>query len=168
MKAKGNVSCRDCKRVDEKEERLMLSKSEADKMHEILDQTGEEFLCKCCEKSGTAKDFYYKLDRGYFYVNTTQCKRCTRDRMRFRAFGITREDFYEMLSKQDGNCAICEISMDEYVKTSQNNKVFSVDHCHTTGVIRGLLCCSCNRGIGYFKDNPNALNKAAKYLQIKR
>jgi len=43
-------------------------------------------------------------------------------------------------------------------------KQLDVDHCHTTGEVRGLLCNRCNTGIGQFKDNPNILRSAARYL----
>lgn len=77
-----------------------------------------------------------------------------------KQYGITLEDYNEMLVKQNGTCAIC--------KTDTPNcrtKFFAVDHCHTTGKVRGLLCSSCNRGLGLFKDNVCSLLKAIDYLK---
>lgn len=64
-----------------------------------------------------------------------------------------------MLKTQGGRCAICP------KKVSLDGKALSVDHCHTSGKIRGLLCSECNRGIGYFTDNPELLEAAAAYLK---
>lgn len=71
-------------------------------------------------------------------------------------YGIGVEYYQEMVVKQNYVCAICF--------TSNPKKRLSVDHCHTSGLIRGLLCQKCNVGLGYFKDNINLLNNAAKYL----
>lgn len=75
-----------------------------------------------------------------------------------RTFGITSEQFDEMLAGQGGRCAICRT--DE--PGGKGN--FHVDHCHDTGVIRGLLCTRCNQGLGYFGDDPNMLGRAIDYL----
>lgn len=75
-----------------------------------------------------------------------------------RAYGITLDDYFDMLEKQGGKCAICGGDQIE------RYKYFSVDHCHTKGHIRGLLCDSCNRGLGFFRDNPDTLSKAIRYL----
>lgn len=53
-------------------------------------------------------------------------------------------------------CQICKSS----------DKMFHIDHDHRTMKIRGLLCSICNRGLGYFKDSPELLRKAANYLEI--
>lgn len=73
-------------------------------------------------------------------------------------FGITIEDRDRMFAEQDGLCAICK-SDPHPVQGLQ------VDHCHATGRVRGLLCSKCNRGIGYFKDSPELLRRAAAYLR---
>ena len=73
-------------------------------------------------------------------------------------YGINIERYMEMLDEQNGVCAICNGQQDG------RYKFFSVDHCHKTQNIRGLLCSDCNRGLGCFKDNPSALQKAAEYL----
>ncbi len=72
-------------------------------------------------------------------------------------FGITLEDFRRMEAEQNGLCAICS-------KAETNGKRLSVDHCHTTKKVRGLLCGNCNRGLGLFKDNQAYLKEAIKYL----
>lgn len=74
-------------------------------------------------------------------------------------YGISLEDFTEMMKKQDGKCAICGINGDDLPKR------LAVDHCHKTGKIRGLLCSSCNQGLGKFKDQPELLKNGAKYVQ---
>jgi hypothetical protein len=78
-----------------------------------------------------------------------------------RKYGITIKDFNEMLEKQQGKCAICPHKFDEKIK-SQNA---CIDHNHETGKIRGLLCRTCNRALGLFKDNPEILYNAATYLR---
>lgn len=81
-----------------------------------------------------------------------------------RYFGITVEQYFEMHEKQNKVCAICENPEKSKGSNSQKIRRLAVDHCHTTGKIRGLLCLECNRGLGAFKDSPNLLNKAINYL----
>jgi hypothetical protein len=73
-------------------------------------------------------------------------------------YGIEPEDYDAMLSKQNGACAICAV---ELVKGSKTH----IDHCHTTGKVRGLLCTKCNMGIGHFNDDPAVLRAAAGYVE---
>lgn len=75
------------------------------------------------------------------------------------AHGIALSDFQDMLAMQNGRCAICGYS------DMSDPKFFPVvDHCHKTGVIRGILCSNCNQAIGKFKDNQNNLLSAIAYL----
>lgn len=75
------------------------------------------------------------------------------------AYGISLSDFKEMMATQNNACAICGYS------DMSDPKMFPVvDHCHTTGKIRGILCASCNHGLGKFKDDVTRLMLAAAYL----
>lgn len=70
-------------------------------------------------------------------------------------YGITREIFNAMLTKQKSRCAICdEVFVEPHV-----------DHCHKTNRVRALLCESCNLGLGLFKDNSAHLKHAASYIE---
>lgn len=74
--------------------------------------------------------------------------------------GITRNDYERMFTEQEGRCAICGGTESRKGK----RHAFQVDHNHSTGVVRGLLCFECNVGLGKFKDSPVMLNRAAEYL----
>lgn len=75
-----------------------------------------------------------------------------------RDFGITLEEYDQMFKNQGGLCAIC-------YKPDSAGKRLSVDHCHTTRKVRGLLCGNCNRALGLFKDSLDRIRKAIKYLK---
>lgn len=75
-----------------------------------------------------------------------------------KKYGITLEQKLEMLKKQEYSCDICKIEL-------LNSSVAYVDHDHETGVIRGILCNTCNRALGMFKDNVEVLESAVKYLR---
>ena len=72
-------------------------------------------------------------------------------------YNISKEEFNIMYVNQSGKCAICSKGIDILS--------CAVDHNHTTGKVRGLLCRSCNSGIGLLNDDPKLLQKAIKYLK---
>lgn len=76
-------------------------------------------------------------------------------------YGMEPEQYDALLIAQDGRCAICR-----RFPTSENSRygILFVDHDHTTGAVRGLLCDQCNRGIGLLQDNPDIVMAAAAYL----
>ena len=83
-----------------------------------------------------------------------------RRQLKFR-YGLTLDQYQDLLNAQNSKCAICECTIDsKRVKTS-----FAVDHNHITGKIRGLLCNQCNRALGMFDDSVNVLRKALNYLE---
>jgi hypothetical protein len=77
-----------------------------------------------------------------------------------RFYGITVDDYEWLLSFQGGLCRICRTA------PSGRRKTLSVDHCHATDRIRGLLCDTCNRAIGLLRDDPEILRQAAAYLDV--
>lgn len=76
-------------------------------------------------------------------------------------YGIDIADYEHHLELQCGVCKICK----ELPPTGSRVKRLSVDHCHSTGHIRGLLCSKCNAGLGQFCDNTELLAKAIEYLR---
>lgn len=81
-----------------------------------------------------------------------------------KQFGITIHKYNEMLTAQNGTCAICFGTEKSVAHTSKKRRNLTVDHCHKTGKVRGLLCSCCNRGIGSFYDEINRLKSAIAYL----
>jgi len=79
-----------------------------------------------------------------------------RERDYLRKYNITLVDYDYMLEEQGHECAICG--------TEPFKERFKVDHCHTTGRVRGLLCNHCNLMLGHAQDNKEVLNKAIRYL----
>ncbi len=76
-----------------------------------------------------------------------------------KKFGLTPEQYDEMFLNQKGLCAICERH------SSNFKRRLAVDHCHHTGKVRGLLCASCNSGLGKLQDDVDYLQSAILYLE---
>jgi hypothetical protein len=80
-------------------------------------------------------------------------------RLELRYKDMSSEKYEQMLQDQNHCCKIC------LKHKSDEAKSLHVDHCHTTGVVRGLLCGNCNRALGLFKDNIEVLLSAINYLK---
>jgi len=72
-----------------------------------------------------------------------------------RAYGITLAQYNEMAERQGGACAIC----------SRIETPLSVDHCHESGAVRGLLCKNCNKGLGMFGESVATVRVALAYME---
>lgn len=72
-------------------------------------------------------------------------------------YGLTPEEYDAQLQAQGGVCAICG-------NVCETGRRLAVDHDHDTGAPRGLLCASCNQGLGKFRDNPALLRNAQEYV----
>ena len=99
-------------------------------------------------------------------METLRVKNNTAEKQRYRKnlkllnlYGITIETYEEMLAAQGGGCALCRTT-DPGAK-----KYFAVDHCHVSLKVRGLLCTTCNTGLGAMKDDPVLLEQAAEYVR---
>jgi hypothetical protein len=124
--------------------------------------------CNVCGVFKLASEFQLERDekaRGGVSLRA-QCKPC-REHIKWKAFivrtyGITAEQYYEMLDEQEGKCAICK-SDSPNSERIESGKLF-IDHCHDTQKVRGLLCAKCNFGIGYLNDDVNLLQSAIEYI----
>lgn len=122
--------------------------------------------CTTCNTFKAACQFRIEKDsraKGGISMRS-KCKQCDEARKYKahikRTYGITFEDYEQMFDNQKGCCKICN----SRISNSRTGRLF-VDHCHKTGTVRGLLCSSCNHGLGLFKDSPTLLKKAIAYLE---
>lgn len=97
---------------------------------------------------------YQRLWRATHKTNAARHDR----RQNLKSYGLTPEQYDAMLEKQGGVCAICR-------KAPPAQRRLAVDHDHVTGVVRGLLCTSCNLGLGKFMESLELLRRAVAYLQ---
>ena len=88
---------------------------------------------------------------------TKYCVSCKRLSLRISAYGLRPQEYHAMAQQQGGRCAVCG----EPPKQGR----LAVDHCHTTGDVRGLLCVPCNAALGLLKDSPARMRRAVKYLE---
>jgi len=132
--------------------------------------------CNICGETKSLTE-YYVNNKGNLHG---KCKKCyvkrqqekydplkKRNENLKRCYGITIEDYNEMLEKQDGKCATCGSTETAGRKSGRGGAadVFAVDHCHDTGKVRGLLCHRCNRAMGLLGDNTQIIQSMIEYLQ---
>jgi len=110
-------------------------------------------LCKPCAVK-RATDWYKANPERYFFNQI----RAT--------YGISKEQYLSLLLQQDNKCAICGESetVTNHWKKNETRRL-AIDHCHDSGIIRGLLCYRCNTTLGSIGDNPDLLRNMATYLE---
>jgi hypothetical protein len=123
-------------------------------------------LCKKESSKGfTAGNLYWKEaiasteDRSHYAREWRKANPDKTRRSDLKKYKISPEEFDEMFIKQSGLCAICGSNPET------EGKVLYIDHCHSSGKVRGLLCQKCNTGLGVFLDTPKLLRQAANYLE---
>jgi len=109
------------------------------------------------------KDFSPEDRKEYLKSHRNEHPAAWKDSYLSRKYGINFNDFIAMAIAQENKCAICG----EEEKGMRNGKVktLSVDHNHTTGKVRELLCEACNKAIGLVKEDKNILLSAVRYLE---
>ncbi len=115
------------------------------------DQTTGKARCSLC---GPLRTYEYRAKNK---DKVLLSKRTTRIKQRY---GVTKEQYDQFVLNNPYNCGICGSTN---WKTKKNEPV--VDHCHKTGIMRGLLCGPCNSGLGMFQDNILIVESAIKYLE---
>jgi hypothetical protein len=130
--------------------------------------------CKTCGLKATNNKELELFQRGssYKFGRKPHCKKCYLSKgsminsnnsleRRCKKFGITVEEYNSFVSIQNNSCAICKKHKDDFSGRGNN---FHIDHCHSSGKVRGLLCNNCNAGLGQFKDDIQSLENAIQYL----
>lgn len=122
--------------------------------------SGYQSYCKICENKYKVewhkrnRDIVNKRSRKYYKNNKQKVLAYSRKRL----YNILEKEYQLLLKEQNFVCAICKSKCATYEN-------LSVDHCHNTNKIRGLLCNRCNRALGMFEDNISLLKKVIKYLE---
>ena len=117
-------------------------------------------VCSNCDTEKSFNEFYERRNDSYGDGYAGQCKVCIKDKGMQRKYGITLEEYFDILDHQGGVCAICKTD-----KWGKDNKPH-IDHDHETGLVRALLCTTCNMGLGSFRDDISLLARAIEYLVV--
>lgn len=104
---------------------------------------------------------YKEYARKYHHLNYVQYQA----RRTARKYGLSYEKYIEMIQKSNDKCAICNREERRNLGKKEKLTQLSIDHCHNTKKVRGLICYGCNLIIGYAEDNIDLLNSAIRYLQ---
>lgn len=96
------------------------------------------------------------------FGSTSEFKTGARERHYKRSYNLTLAERDLLLAAQGGRCLLCAREM---TFAGRGRKHAAVDHCHTTGRVRGILCNACNMSLGMFGDDPERLRAAAAYLE---
>lgn len=114
----------------------------------VRGKEGLQLRCKVCAAEDTR-------------IWNLQNQQTRRDRYLKNKYNISENEYNAMLLSQNNSCIICGVEFSNVWGADAP----VVDHCHTTGKVRGILCNECNRGLGYFHDNSISLENAILYLR---
>ncbi len=133
-------------RTANREKLLVSRRASTERNRDHILQLKREYYRKNRDSSLASVKAWHKKNPGYVRSHLLS------------KYGLTQEDYSILLDRQLNKCAICPTEYSE-------NKKLHVDHCHTTGKVRGLLCSNCNIGIGNFMDSDSLLRRAMDYLR---
>jgi hypothetical protein len=146
-------------------------------------------IVKICKKHGELKEnqtiyiknhlkkYYFKCKKCHLLTTKKTSQKTTEKRKKGHfnkiwysyylkyKFNITMKQYEDMLKEQQGKCKICNKEETMKKRNYDCKKMLSIDHCHITGKIRGLLCHRCNVALGSFKDSIEILESAIHYLR---
>lgn len=118
------------------------------------------FKDKACRKCGT---IFSPKAPSHLYCSQDCANYAWSDNYLKNTYGVSKEHYDGIHREQKGKCAIC--GGEGFLMTKHHWSKLVMDHDHKTGLVRGLLCHNCNRGLGLFKDNKEVLATAIQYLE---
>lgn len=124
--------------------------------HKKGSKDGRQTRCKPCNQASVEewqKNNQKQFQEGWKRRATESDYSLKRKLTKYR---LSLEDYNKLLEDCDNKCTICRREVVKWL---------DIDHCHLTGVVRGLLCNKCNTGLGLFQDDPVLLQNAIKYLE---
>lgn len=163
----GIRQCRSCKREQARERYVRVPRKRRpfcvrghsfDESNTGVLASGKHY-CKICEAARRMKTdpstrrMYSLRWRNRFPDKVVALNR----RSQLRKYNLTVDQFDAMVLSQNGVCAICR-------KAPKSGFTLCVDHCHETGVVRGLLCNRCNSAIGLLDEDPARIRRASNYI----
>lgn len=166
-------ACRECSLERERERRAGRPRPRSTHCldGDVVDPvSGGKKTCRTCGKWLPIASF--GADRSRPSRLAYSCRACTAEyfreynlrggglKGRLRKYGLSVDAYKRLRAAQGGRCAICR----EAVAAGGYAKRLCVDHDHDTGAVRGLLCRTCNLGIGFLRDDPGRLRAAIAYL----
>ena len=122
-----------------------------------VSKDGHQAHCRECKKKLSAqywqenKERLLEKQKAYRDVHRDRYRKMYKEQKSKKLYGISRDEYEQRVH---GTCDICGATKGQ----------MDLDHCHTTGKLRGCLCSNCNNGLGRFKDNPKFLTNALMYL----
>lgn len=146
----GSIYCGKCKKVCDESHFKIVTYAKSSKKKDTI-----QYICK--ENDSRLKEDYHRIKYNSKYRFTDK-EKYQKDIKLQAVYGITLDEYNNLLEIQDGCCDICKKHFTQF------KKPLFVDHDHETGKVRGLLCNTCNGGIGLLKDDLNILNNAVAYL----
>lgn len=122
---------------------------------------GYAYQCKTCQNVHQKEYLKRQPRTAYnhqYYISNQETINSAARMSWLKKYGITPAEYAEMLFLQDGTCKICK-------QPPKGDRRLCVDHDHDTGKVRGLLCNTCNAGLGQFGDSVELLERAIEYLK---
>lgn len=117
--------------------------------------------CRSCGLEKPLSEYHIRRDNGKHRNDCIACQRLLKRKTQYRdMYGIELSEYDRLYAIQGGVCAVCHKPQTDPRKTT-----LCVDHDHTTGEVRGLLCSNCNVGIGHLQDDEELLQAAINYIR---
>lgn len=153
--------CRKCSRVRPRTE-FSVDVHKVDGIRTVCSQCTREFQQRQRDARGPRHREYDK-EYNRAWRRTPRGRRLSKDKSLRNNYGMTLEQYEQMLTSQDNSCATCKTK-----DPGGPHKIFQVDHDHETGAIRGLLCYRCNHGISCFRESVEIIEAVVDYLRADR